>query len=55
MNDEIREARTCEKCGSYYPGDCFTYGCMDPYCKCDGCVCMRDIEEDIALGLDEYN
>lgn len=35
-------AKPCEKCGSYYPGDCATTGCKDlENCSCDGCEVVR--------------
>ena len=37
-----KRAVPCEKCGSYYPGDCATHGCKDvDNCPCDGCDVVR--------------
>ena len=38
----MTKAKTCPKCGCYYPGDCATYGCQDlDNCPCDGCEVVR--------------
>ena len=35
-------AKPCEKCNSYYPGDCAQFGCKDvANCPCDGCDVVR--------------
>ena len=35
-------AKGCDKCGSYYPGDCAISGCKDlDNCPCDGCEVVR--------------
>jgi len=46
----MTRAKPCEKCGSYYPGDCATHGCKDvDNCPCDGCDVVRHwMAEDMA-------
>jgi hypothetical protein len=39
-------AKPCKKCNQYYPGDCYTDGCKNVNCKCDGCVSFFLLEDD---------
>jgi hypothetical protein len=46
VEDKPTMAKCCPKCDKYYPYDCYTEGCGDYDCPCDGCDAMRSLEED---------